>query len=347
MTDLLRIPEFHDHEAVVYLNDKKSGLRGFIGIHNTNLGPAAGGTRYWHYTSEKDALRDAMRLSRAMTYKCALARVPHGGAKGVIMANSHHRASELFTAYAKRVNLLRGTFSTGEDVGLTPEHLRVLEKNSPYIIGRERFAGNPSPWAAKGVFHAMRAALETTFGTDEIAGRTFAIKGLGKVGTVLCGMLYERGGRIIGADIDAARVKSVKRKYPKVEIVSPKDIHHQRVDVFAPCALGDEFSKKTIPQLRCQVVCGGANNQLTTPEDGNRLHSWGILYVPDYLANGGGLINVVAELDKRGYSRKRVERKVQGIYGTAKEIIQRSRGENKPTSEVADRLAETIFLKKK
>jgi len=341
MKSLSEFKEFDQHELVVSAFDKHTGLKSFIAIHNSNLGPAVGGTRYWRYASEEEALADALRLSRAMTYKCALARVPHGGGKGVIMANGGRK--QFMVAYAKRINLLNGSFHTGEDVGLTKEYLATLEKTSKFIIGRERLAGNPSPWAAKGVFYSIVAALEAIFGDSEIQGRTFAIKGLGKVGSTLCGLLYEQGGRLIVADVDVEKVKSLKHKFPKVEIVKSTEIHKQRVDVYAPCALGDEFNKKTIPQLRCQIICGGANNQLASREDGERLHSWGILYVPDYLANAGGLINVVAELDKRGYSRRRVEKKVQGIQKTAQKIIQLSVQTNKSTSEVADSLAEKIF----
>ncbi|MEK7193678.1 MAG: Glu/Leu/Phe/Val dehydrogenase dimerization domain-containing protein [Patescibacteria group bacterium] len=348
MKGITEFREFDDHELLTCFSDKKSGLRGFIAIHNTNLGPATGGTRYWHYRSERDALHDVLRLSKAMTYKCALARVPHGGGKGVIMANSnHHSKKEFLEAYAKRINLLNGSFYTGEDVGLTKEYVETLARHSRFIIGRERFAGNPSPWAAKGVFYAMEAALEAVFGSPEIQGHTFAIRGVGKVGEMLCNLLYDRGGEITIADINSDRIKSVKRKFPRVSVVSPAEIHKQRVDVYAPCALGDEFNKKTIPQLRSQIICGGANNQLSSSEDGNRLHSWGILYIPDYLANAGGLINVVAEIDSGGYSRRKVERKVKGIKNMAKKIIELSVKKNQPTSEVADRLAEEIFLKKK
>lgn len=343
--DIANLPEFDNHEAVVYAVDERVGLKSFIAIHNTNLGPATGGTRYWNYASEEEAIRDVLRLSQAMTYKCALARVPYGGGKGVIIGNAHNpRKGYLFASYAHRVNLLNGTFYTGEDVGLTQANLHILEKESKFIIGRERIAGNPSPWAARGVYYAILAALQAVFGNSEIAGRTFSVKGVGKVGSVLCGLLYERGGKVFVADLAPEKIKSIKRKYPRVEVMRPLEIHKQKVDVYAPCALGGEFNKKTIPQLRCKVICGGANNQLASHEDGERLHSWDILYVPDYLANAGGLINVVAELDKRGYSRRRVERKVRGIRATTKKIIELSRKKNQPTSHIADRLAEGIFL---
>lgn len=348
MKDFTQLPEFDNHELVVFATDKKSGLKSFIAIHNTNLGPATGGTRYWNYRSEQEALRDVLRLSRAMTYKCALSGIRYGGGKGVIMANSYNpKKKQFLTAYARRVNLLKGSFYTGEDVGLTTEHVNVLARKSRFIIGRASLAGNPSPWAALGVFYAMRVALEAVFGSPEISGRKFAIKGFGKVGSILSRLIYERGGKVTVADINSKRAKLAKKRFPKIRIVKPGEIHRQRVDVYAPCALGDDFNQKTIPQLRCHIICGGANNQLSTPEDGVRLQKAGILYVPDYLANAGGLINVVAELDRRGYSRRRVKGKVKSIEKMTKKIIELSRRQNKPTSEVADRMAESIFLRRR
>lgn len=342
------LEEFDNHELVASLVDRKSGLRGFIAIHNTNLGPATGGTRYWRYATENEALRDVLRLSQAMTYKCALARVPHGGGKGVIIANSHHpRRRDLLEAYAKRINLFSGNFSTGEDVGISEDDIKQMLRFSSHINGRPNVAGDLAPWAALGVFYAIQGALESVFGSNDLAGRTVAVKGVGKLGLELSKLLSANGANIVCADINPKRIALARHRVPKIQFVSPEEIHKQKADIYAPCALGDEFNKKTIPQLRAQIICGGANNQLTTREDGIRLHSWGILYVPDYLANAGGLINVVAELDKNGYSRRRVHRKVKGIKATTKKIIALSEKQNKPTSEVADRLAEEIFLKKK
>jgi len=342
--DFTKFPEFDNHELVVFAFDETSGLRSFIAIHNTVLGPAVGGTRYWHYGSEKEALRDALRLSKAMTYKCAIVGLRYGGGKGVIIANTYNPKKKKFLiAYAKKVNFLSGHFYTGEDVGLTTEHVNILAKNSRYIIGREHLAGNPSPWAALGVFYAIRAALEEVYGSAEMNGRKFAIKGIGKVGGTLLRLLYERGGKIVVADIDHRKTKMAKQHFPKIRVVSPNEIHRERVDVFAPCALGGDLNEETVPQLRCHIVCGGANNQLAAAEDGVRLQRAGILYVPDYVANAGGLINVVAELDPKGYSRKRVRNRVERIQKIAKKIIELSRKTKKPANEVADELAERVF----
>ena len=339
-----KLPEFDDHELVFFGANKKTGLRSFIAVHNTNLGPAVGGTRFRQYRSESEALRDALRLSRAMTYKCALAKVPYGGGKGVIVADSGKlKKAELVRAYAEKVDILKDRFFTGEDVGIDEDDIRVMLTATSSIIGRPGVGGDPSPWAAAGVYAAMQAALKAMYGSPDIHGRTFAVKGLGKVGFELCRLIYREGGRLIGADTDTEAVKRAMYAYPRMKIVDAGEIYKRNIDVFSPCALGGDLNLRTIPQLRCKIVCGGANNQLESPADGGRLYRRGILYIPDYLANAGGLINVVAELDKRGYDRGRVERKVKAIEGTADEVIRLSKKKDKPTSEVADRLAEDIY----
>src|SRR3989344_2198799 len=191
------LPEFDNHELVAFFEDKKTGLKSFVAVHNTNLGPATGGTRYWNYRSEREALRDALRLSQAMTYKCALARVPHGGGKGVIMANSHHpRKRRFLTAYAKRINLFNGSFTTGEDVGINVDDIKLMLRHSPFVNGKPNIAGDLSPWAALGVFSAMQGALESMYGSADFEGRTVAIKGIGKLGAELCVLLHKQGARI-------------------------------------------------------------------------------------------------------------------------------------------------------
>ncbi|MBI2643996.1 MAG: Glu/Leu/Phe/Val dehydrogenase [Candidatus Wildermuthbacteria bacterium] len=341
-----RLPEFDNHELVSFFSEKKSGLRGFIAIHNTNLGPAVGGTRYRQYASDIEALRDALNLSKAMTYKCALADVPYGGGKGVIIAHSRRAKTEnLLYAYAQKINLLNGSLHTGEDVGIDEMDMRILLKKSPFIIGKPNIAGDPSPWAAKGVFYAIKAALKLALGNSEIAGRVFAIKGLGKVGGELCHLLYENGAIIIAADVDKTKTQSMQKKFPKVKIVRPSEIHKEKVDVYSPCALGNEFTQTTVKELRCKIICGGANNQLANGKVGMLLHRKGILYVPDYLANAGGLINVVAELNPKGYNKARVEECVENISNTTEKILNLSQKEKQPTNYIADMLAEQIFLR--
>jgi leucine dehydrogenase len=340
-------PEFDNHELVVQLDDPRAGLRGFIAIHNTNLGPAAGATRYCRYASEEAALRDALRLSRAMTYKCALAGVRYGGGKGVIMVGpKQKKTTALLQAYARRVNELKGLFYTGEDVGLNHRDVSTMAKETKFVIGRSKQC-DPPFWTAVGVFCAIRAGLEAVQGTSEVAGKTFAIKGLGKVGSALCRQLYKAGGHIIAAEIDRERVRSAKKEFPRIHIVSPVLIHRQKVDVYSPCALGNEFTSRTVRELRCKMVCGGANNQLASSKEGKALHRRDILYVPDYLANSGGLINVLAELDRRSLTREALLRKVCAIGKTTRKILAISAAKHLPTSKVADWLAEARFLRHK
>lgn len=345
--EIERLPEFDNHELVSYFYDKKTGLRGFVAIHNTNLGPAAGGTRYWPYPSEEDALRDVLNLSKAMTYKCALAGVPYGGGKAVIIANPQKPKTRNFlAAYTRVVNLLKGNFITGEDAGIDERDIDILTKHSKFIVGRKSKGGDLSPWAALGVFSAIQAALSFVFGENHIERKTFTIKGLGKVGGELIGLIYASGGRVIGADINSEKVALARKRFPGIKIVKPEAIHKQKCDVFVPCALGCEINSLTIKEFNCPIVCGAANNQLCEPEDGLLIHRRGILYVPDYLANAGGLINVVGELRKGGYNRKWVEAKCLGIRKTTFEILKLSKKKNLPTSVIADRHAEKIFEKR-
>jgi leucine dehydrogenase len=342
--DFTKLLEFDNHEMVALWTDKKTKLKAFVAIHNTNLGPATGATRYLRYSSNEEALRDALRLSRTMTYKCALAGIPYGGGKGVIMAEKRYpKTPALLRAYARRVNLLGGNFYTGEDVGMSLHDVKTMARETKYVIG---LRGNrPAYWTALGITAALRAGLEEVFGTPEVSGRTFAIKGLGKVGFELCRLLYRRGAVIYAADMDSRAAKFAKRQFRRIRLVSPRDILYQSVDVLCPCALDGDINSKSIPQLRCAIVCGGANNQLASPEDGHRLHNHGILYMPDYLVNAGGLIDVVAELDRKGYRHDRVYRKVKGIGKIAERAIALAKKTNKPMSAVVDRMADARFRK--
>ncbi len=340
--DFTALPEFDDHEMVIFAHDQASGLRAFISIHNTNCGPATGGTRYYAYPSEIEGLRDALRLSRAMTYKCAMAGVPFGGGKGVIVAGTSPKTPKLFRTYGRFVDRLNGFFSTGEDVGVSGKNVAAMGHTSRHINGLHG-AGELGPWAARGVFMAMQAALESEFGTPILRGRIVAIQGLGKVGLELAKLVARGGGEVIGTDIDLRASASACKALPSLRIVRPKEIYGIRADVFSPCALGRILNKQTIPRLRAAIVCGGANDQLHSTEDGRRLHKSGILYVPDYIANAGGLINVVAELRPGGYDRKWVTRKVREIGRTASLILRESARRKKPTKQVADEWAEKIF----
>lgn len=334
-----------EHEFVIFFQDQTVGLKGFIAIHNTQNGPATGGTRYLNYDSENNALEDALRLSKAMTYKCALAGIPYGGGKAVIIADPEKpKTKEYLHAYAKKINLLGGKFYTGEDVGMNQNDMETLAEICPYVNGRPSLGGSPGPWAALGVFYAMQAGLEKLFNNPSPKGRTFAIKGLGQLGLELCRLLYENGGIVTAADIDPSKAKNAQDIFPQIKIVSPEIIHKVPVDVYAPCALGKEFNSRTVDELQCKLICGGANNQLSSDIDGEKIFQKNILYIPDYLANAGGVINVIDEWDKEGYNAERVQTRIKNIQKTAASILELSQRNKKPANKIADEMARNIFM---
>lgn len=340
-----RFPEFDQHKEVVYIHDEHTGLRGYISLHNTNLGPAIGGTRYWQYTSDDEGLKDALRLSRAMTYKCAIAGVPFGGGKAVLLSSGkdQEKSENYLVAYTTALAQLKEKFFTGEDVGLNQHDVEVLEAHSDTIVGRPKVGGLPAQWAALSVFSTMQTALESVFGSDSFEGKTVSVKGLGGVGLDLCSLLTDAGAHIVGADIKPDRVQLLKSKFPNMEIVAHDVIHEVPTDVYSPCALNDEFNPVTIPKLKTKIICGGANNQLRSASDGRSLFDAGILYVPDYLANAGGLISVADELNPGGYSRDRVLSLISDLKVTLAEIIEMSHNQSMPTGEVSDLIAERRF----
>ncbi len=343
MKNITDFKEFDGHEAVLFAHDRPSGLRAFIVIHNTNIGPATGGTRYAAYVSEEDALREALRLSRAMTYKCALAGVRHGGGKGVIIANPKADRRKIFAAYAQAVNRLGGWFTTGEDVGVGEHDIAAMRKYSRFVNGRRGQAGDLGPWAARGVFKAMLSAAAVVFGSADLLGKTVAVKGLGKVGLNLCKLLSAAGANIVAADVSREAVIVARRSIPGIQIVPTARIHRERLDIYGPCAMGGEFTTKTAKEVRASIICGGANNQLATPEVDAAFRRRGVVYVPDYVANAGGLIAVAGELDARGWSRKRVARKIENIGTTVHKILLVSERTRRPTGAVADAMARAVF----
>ncbi len=347
--DAKTFSDFDNHKNVFRIEDTAEGLLAFIVIHNTNRGSAIGGTRYWHYEDEVGALRDALRLSRAMTYKCAIAEVPFGGAKGVILAPnnaSQEQKDAILISYAEALAELGEPFYTGEDVGLNEHDVQVLEQHSKTIVGRPDVGGLPAKWAALSVFYAMEGALVMQSGSPSFAGKKVAIKGLGGVGIDLSSLLEKAGATLVGADIIPERVERALVNHPTMEIVDSMAIHSMPVDIYSPCAMGNEFNAQTIPELKTKIICGAANNQLTTKSDGQRLFETGILYIPDYVANAGGLISVADELHPLGYSQERVESDIKRIRNTVEKIIEISIRDSVPTGEVADALAEERFLKR-
>lgn len=344
LSSLSHLPDFADHKAVFRFEEPSVGLKGFIAIHNENLGPATGGTRMYPYATEEDALRDVLRLSRAMTYKCALAGVRHGGGKAVIIADPEKNKNEEFLrAYARIVDELSGRFSTGEDVGITEDDVQIMLRESRNFNGRRGVAGDPSPYAALSTFYAMQVALTETLGVNEFFKVSVAIKGVGKCGGELLRLLAGAGASVSAADIKPQVIEAVRMKFPQIAIIPSEYIHKEDAMVFSPCALGNDITESTISEIHAKIICGAANNQLSSPEVGDELYAREIFYVPDYVANAGGLINVVDELEEGGYSRKRVLYRIERLKDTLRTIYLLARQKRQPLHRVADRLAEDIF----
>lgn len=350
ITCVEELKEFDNHELVSYVHDNATGLSAVIAVHRANPDvPSFGATRFWHYASSLEGVKDALRLSRLMSYKAALAGLNCGGAKGVIIAESDpHKMKEaerqkLLEAYAARVNILGGRFVTGTDVGISQADLDTMRTRCRHIIG---FNDNSTEFTALGVFEGLKAALTETFGSPDLQARSFAIQGLGKIGGGLLSYIYEPmgiEGKIFVSDIDAELVEKVKAKYPRIIPVSPDVIATQEVDVFAPCALSGAINKKNVDKLACKIVAGGANNQLESESVGDKLFERGILYAPDYVLNAGGLIAVFDEYKNPAYDRARVEKAVLHIPETLKKIFAESRAEKIAPSRAANRIAEKIF----
>jgi len=335
--------DFDNHERLVHVCDSRVGLCGFVAIHSTALGPAIGGTRYASYPHQNAAICDALRLSRGMSFKCALAGLPYGGGKGVLMATLEgaraRSRAEMLGAYALALSQIGVEFFTGEDVGIEQRDVEILEAHSDHIVGRPSVGGMPAPWAAQGVFVAIKAAIQKRLGSDSLDGRVFAVKGLGAVGLTLCKLLSDAGGGLVLADVEEFKVEQARAQFPKATIVSTDDIHAAPCDVFAPCALRNSIDETTVEQLACKIICGAENNQLTSDQIGSRLHARGILYVPDFVANAGGLITVADELEPGGYSQQRVQKRVTMIGETVRQIIELSQDEDRPTNHVANEIA--------
>lgn len=331
------------HEQVVFCYDEVTGLKAIIGIHDTTLGPALGGCRMWHYSSEADALNDVLRLSRGMTYKSAAAGLNLGGGKAVIIGDSKTDKDEvLFRAYGRFVQGLGGRYITAEDVGTSVEDMEWVRMETDSVVGISRAlggSGDPSPFTALGVFESIRAAMKWTTGNESLAGKTVAVQGVGHVGYHLVKNLTHAGARVFVTDIDTDAVKRVVNDFEGVEGVGLNAIYDVDCDIFAPCALGAVINDETIPRLKASIVCGCANNQLADEDVHNKaLWDRGILYAPDYVVNAGGLINVAHELD--GYNSERADHKVRGIYDITTRVFNIARDEELTTLVAANRLAE-------
>lgn len=331
-------PEYKDHEHVQFVCDINAGLMAIIAIHSTVAGPAMGGCRMRTYGSADDALTDALRLSSGMTKKNIMAGLPYGGAKAVIIGDPKaQKDPTLLRAFASRIQDFGGRFITGEDVGISVEDVEIMRSVTPHVRGiPQNGPGDPSPMTALGVFGGIRKAVELRLGKDDLVGVRVLVQGLGAVGNNLADLLHRAGAKLFVCDIDEKRVTDAATAYGAVA-VSSCDWQDAEVDLYAPCALGATLEESSIARLRAKIVAGAANNQLSTPEDGMRLFNRGILYAPDYVINAGGVMSTA--LEGPNFDQSELLARVNSIASTLETVFSKSREENRPTSEIADRLA--------
>lgn len=338
--------DFDAHEAVHAVHDEASGLRAIVAIHSTHLGPAAGGVRFWHYARDEDALTDALRLSRGMSYKNAMAGLALGGGKGVILAGPERaKTPAMLAAFARAIDTLGGRYVTAQDVGMSEADITAIAQGTPYVAGLppvgNRAGGDPGPSTAQGVFLGVKAAVEKALGKPSLAGVHLAIQGVGSVGGGLARRAAAEGARITVADADDNKARMLATELG-AKVVSPDVIHRESADVFSPNALGAILHERSIAELAAPIVAGGANNQLASPADAARLKARGILYAPDYVINAGGIINV--GLSYLGdYTRDDVEQRLTAIPERLRAIWAESAASGRPEADVADAMARTLI----
>jgi leucine dehydrogenase len=328
----------HNHEQLVFCYDPATGYKGIIAIHNTTLGPALGGTRFWNYNSDEEAIVDVLRLARGMTYKAAVAGLNLGGGKAVIIGdNKTTRREMIFRSHGRFVESLGGRYYTAEDVGTSVEDMDYVKMETEYVTGVAGGSGDPSPVTAYGTYRGIKACAREKYGSDSLNGMTIAVQGTGHVGYYLCKFLAQEGAALVVTDIDDARVRRVVDEFG-AQAVTPDQIYGVAAQVFAPCALGAIVNDDTIPQFRFDIIAGAANNQLAQERHGDQLHKRDILYAPDYVINAGGLINVYGELND--WTAEQAKRKAGEIYETLCQIFELAKSDGIPTYEAADRVAE-------
>jgi leucine dehydrogenase len=330
-----------EYEEVVFFHDPPTGLRAIVAIHSTTLGPSLGGTRFYPFASDEDALRDVLRLARGMTYKAAAAGLDLGGGKAVIVGDPKRiKSEELLRAYGRFLETLGGRYITAEDIGTNRDDMDLIRRETRYVTGVSPElggSGDPSPVTASGVYLGLKACVEEAWQEHGLEGRRVAVQGVGKVGYHLVKLLVEDAkAKVVVGDVDVDAVARVVRDFG-VETADPDKIHALECDIFAPCAMGGIIRDDTIPELKCRVVAGSANNQLERPEHGEALAELGILYAPDYVINAGGLINVADEL--QGYNQERAMARVESIYRTLREIFHMARDRHISTAAAADAFA--------
>lgn len=340
--DLFADLESTNHEQIVFCQDHATGLKAIIAIHNTVLGPGLGGTRMWHYANEKDAVKDAMRLSRGMTYKASVAGLNLGGAKAVIIGNANTMKSEaLMRKFGRFVENLNGMYITAEDVGTTTRDMEYVNMETDNVVGLPESmggGGDPSPVTAYGTYMGIKGSAKQVWGHDSLSGKSAAVMGIGKVGMYLLEYLHKEGVKLYVSDINDASLQAAAKNFG-ANIVSSDDMMSLDVDIFAPCALGGILNDATLPKLKCQIIAGAANNQLEDEKiHGDLLRQKGIVYAPDFVINAGGLINVYSEYN--GYVRENAMSQTENIYNTILEIYKKSERENVNNQQAAIMLAE-------
>ncbi len=336
--EIIEKPTNTGHEKVLFGHDAASGYRGIIAIHSTALGPAVGGTRFWNYATEDEALTDALRLSRGMTYKTALPGLPLGGGKSIIIGDNQTSNREaLFRAHGRFIETLKGRYITAEDVGTNPADMDFVRLETSHVAGLLSRSGDPSPFTARGVFRAIQASAKYRWNADDLSGVTVAIQGCGNVGYNLAKLLHGAGAKLVVTDVNEKSVSRLVNELD-VETVRPQEIFSVPADIFAPCALGGIINDQTIPQLKVQIVAGAANNQLLEERHGEMLRERDILYAPDYAANAGGVFNGCSEV--LGWETGLVLRKIDEIYDTILTIFEAAQAQGITPHQAADRLVE-------
>ncbi|WP_078430886.1 Leu/Phe/Val dehydrogenase [Alkalihalobacterium alkalinitrilicum] len=339
---LFQYLENYDYEQMILCQDQTSGLKAIIAIHDTTLGPALGGSRMWKYDNEASAINDALRLARGMTYKNAAAGLNLGGGKTVIIGDPRKdKSEEMFRALGRYIQGLNGRYITAEDVGTTENDMDLIHMETDFVTGISQSfgsSGNPSPVTAYGVYCGMKAAVQEAFGTSSVEGLTVAVQGVGSVSYHLLKYLHQEGANLIVTDINKEAVEKAVVEFG-AKSVDPNEIYDQQCDVFAPCALGAVLNDETISRLKAKIIAGAANNQLKEEYHGDLLHEKGILYVPDYVINAGGVINIADEL-QGGYNQNRAMKKVETIFDNVMKVFEISQRDLIPTYHAADRMAE-------
>ena len=330
----------YDYEQLVFCQDKSTGLKAIIAIHDTTLGPALGGTRICEYETDEEAIEDALRLAKGMTYKNAALGLNLGGGKAVILGDPKKIKSEaLFRAFGRFVEGLNGRYITGEDMNATQQDASYINCETDYIVGLETGSGNPSPVTAYGVFKGIQAAVNEIYGSDDLTGRTIAIQGLGAVGRLLAERLHEAGAKLYVTTRDRAKIDKAVAELGATA-VGLDEIFGVECDVFSPCARGAVINDKTIEQFKCKIIAGAANNQLAESKHGDVLEEKGILYVPDYIINAGGVINIIDDISGREYNRENALKNTAKIYDACKKVFEIAKRDNVPTYKAADIMAE-------